>query len=106
MLHLRQWATNHAPRIQWMATRHHARHTSQRPQLGLRVGQRMHDGVYYQRVAEGILICWRAPGFADGESGINCLEGSWRVVWVRRKRQTPHLHALKTPCPLVGYPRT
>ena len=38
----------------------------------------MHDGVYYQRVAEGILICWRAPGFADGESGINRLE--WQLA--------------------------
>lgn len=82
MLHLRQWATNHAGLASSVMATHAIMLDDtppQRPQLRpCEAEQRVYDGVYYQRATEGIVICWHAPGFADGESGIHRLE--WQLA--------------------------
>ena len=82
VLHLRQWATNHAGLASSVMATHAIMLDDtppQRPQLRpCEDEQRMYDGVYYQRATEGIVVCWHAPGFADGESGIHRLE--WQLA--------------------------
>lgn len=82
VLHIRQWATNRAGRASSVLAKRAIMldDTPPRPpQLRpCEATQRTYNGVYYQRGTEGILICWQAPGFADGESGIDRLE--WQLA--------------------------